>query len=94
VEVQPELPLASIDFVLIVNVLVNLLDNAIKYSPADLPVTIDASLAGSEIQLRVWIAVAVFQVKNARRFSETSHAAPAQARPRALAWDYRSAKAL
>jgi two-component system, OmpR family, sensor histidine kinase KdpD len=53
VEVQPELPLALVDFVLIVNVLVNLLDNAIKYSAADLPVTIDASLAGIEIRLRV-----------------------------------------
>jgi two-component system sensor histidine kinase KdpD len=53
VEVQPELPLAWIDFVLIVNMLVNLLDNAIKYSPADLPVSIDARLVGSEIQLRV-----------------------------------------
>jgi two-component system sensor histidine kinase KdpD len=53
VEVQPELPLAWVDFVLIVNVLVNLLDNAIKYSPADLPVNIDASLGGSEIELRV-----------------------------------------
>ena len=52
-EVQPELPLAWVDFVLIVNVLVNLLDNAIKYSPADLPVSIDASLAGSDIELRV-----------------------------------------
>ena len=53
VEVQPELPLASVDFVLIVNVLVNLLDNAIKYSPVDLPVRIDASVAGGAIELRV-----------------------------------------
>jgi two-component system, OmpR family, sensor histidine kinase KdpD len=53
VEVQPELPLVWVDFLLIVNVLVNLLDNAIKYSPADLPVNIDASLAGNEIELRV-----------------------------------------
>jgi two-component system, OmpR family, sensor histidine kinase KdpD len=30
-----------------------LLHNAIKYSPADLPVNIDASLAGNEIELRV-----------------------------------------
>src|ERR1051325_5255928 len=53
VEVQPELPLVWIDFLLIVNVVVNLLDNAIKYSPADVPVNIDASLAGNEIELRV-----------------------------------------
>ena len=53
IEVQPELPPVSIDFLLIVNVLVNLLDNAIKYSPADLPVNINAGLAGNEIELRV-----------------------------------------
>jgi two-component system, OmpR family, sensor histidine kinase KdpD len=53
VEVQPELPLVWVDFLLIVNVLVNLLDNAMKYSPADLPVNIGASLVGSEIELQV-----------------------------------------
>jgi two-component system, OmpR family, sensor histidine kinase KdpD len=53
VEVQPALPLVWIDFLLIVNVLVNLLDNAIKYSPADSPVNIDARLAGDEIELRI-----------------------------------------
>jgi two-component system, OmpR family, sensor histidine kinase KdpD len=53
VEVQPELPFVRVDFLLIVNVLVNLLDNAIKYSPANLPVRIDASLAGAEIELRI-----------------------------------------
>jgi two-component system sensor histidine kinase KdpD len=53
VEVQPELPPVWVDFLLIVNVLVNLLDNAIKYSPANLPVRIDASLAGAEIELRI-----------------------------------------
>lgn len=53
VEVPPELPLVWVDFLLIVNVLLNLLDNAIKYSPAGLPVNIDATLAGNEIELRV-----------------------------------------
>ena len=38
----PNLPLAPLDFVLIVQVLVNLLDNAIKYSPADQPIEISA----------------------------------------------------
>jgi two-component system, OmpR family, sensor histidine kinase KdpD len=34
-------------------VLVNLFDNAMKYSPADLPVNIGASLVGNEIELQV-----------------------------------------
>ncbi len=53
VEVQPDLPLVRIDFLLIVNVLVNLLDNAIKYSPAESPVNIDAHVTGNEIELRI-----------------------------------------
>jgi two-component system sensor histidine kinase KdpD len=53
VEVEPGLPPVWVDFVLIVNVLVNLLDNAVKYSPADLPVNIQARLVGKEIELRV-----------------------------------------
>lgn len=53
IEVQPEIPLVWVDFVLIVNVLVNLLDNAIKYSPVNFPVNIDVRLAGREIELRV-----------------------------------------
>lgn len=37
-----DLPLVRLDFVLVVQVLVNLLDNAIKYSPADQPIEIRA----------------------------------------------------
>ena len=37
VHVPDELPLVLVDFVLIVQVLVNLLDNAIKYSPPTPP---------------------------------------------------------
>ena len=53
IAVQPTLPLVSIDFALIENVVVNLLDNAIKYSPADSVVNIDAALAGNEVEIRV-----------------------------------------
>jgi two-component system, OmpR family, sensor histidine kinase KdpD len=38
----PELPLVSVDFVLIEQVLVNLLDNAVKYSPPGSPIEIEA----------------------------------------------------
>jgi two-component system sensor histidine kinase KdpD len=52
-ETDARLPLVLIDFALIVNVLVNLLENAIKYSTAGSPINIDARLAGSEIEIRV-----------------------------------------
>ncbi|HVN16635.1 MAG TPA: sensor histidine kinase KdpD [Anaerolineales bacterium] len=42
VDVQSNLPLIQLDFVLITQVLVNLLDNAIKYSPLDQPIEISA----------------------------------------------------
>jgi len=46
VTIAPGLPLVPMDDVLMVQVLVNLLDNALKYSPADAPVEILARLAG------------------------------------------------
>jgi len=42
INIDPTLPLVPMDFVLIVQVIVNLLDNAFKYSPADGPVMIAA----------------------------------------------------
>ena len=40
-------------FVLIERVLVNVLDNAIKYSPARAPIEIQARLAGNDLQIKV-----------------------------------------
>lgn len=40
-DVAPELPLLRVDALLIEQVLVNLLDNALKYSPADAPVRVE-----------------------------------------------------
>jgi two-component system sensor histidine kinase KdpD len=45
-DIPPDLPMAPVDFVLIVQVLVNLLDNAIKYSPPDQPIRISAEQDG------------------------------------------------
>jgi two-component system sensor histidine kinase KdpD len=48
-----ELPLIPMDFVLIAQVLVNLLDNAIKHSAADAPIEIAAHPAGAFLEIQV-----------------------------------------
>jgi two-component system sensor histidine kinase KdpD len=53
ISVPDELPLIPLDFVLIVQVLVNIIDNAIKYSPAGAPIEIEVVEADAEIQIRV-----------------------------------------
>jgi two-component system sensor histidine kinase KdpD len=53
VDVPPDLPLVPLDFVLIVQVLVNLLDNALKYSPPTAPLDLAARVEGSSAVLTV-----------------------------------------
>lgn len=53
VQVQPGLPLVEMDFVLIVHVLVNLIDNAHKYSPPGAPLEIRAEQRGAEVVVQV-----------------------------------------
>jgi two-component system, OmpR family, sensor histidine kinase KdpD len=53
VTISPDVPLISVDFVLIVQVLVNLLDNAIKYSPEDQPIHVSAWRDHDEVELAV-----------------------------------------
>lgn len=53
VDIAPGLPLIPLDFVLIVHVLINLLDNALKYSPENSPLEIYASLQTNEVQVAV-----------------------------------------
>ena len=50
---DPDLPLVPLDDVLIVQVVVNLLDNAVKYSPADSPIEVEARLHADRLNIRV-----------------------------------------
>ena len=53
VTIAPNLPLVPMDNVLIVQVLVNVLDNALKYSPGETPVEIEAQTDADHLEIRV-----------------------------------------
>ncbi len=53
IEVAADLPLIRLDIVLMTQVLINLLDNALKYSSADAPVTLTASRDEDSLLLEV-----------------------------------------
>jgi two-component system sensor histidine kinase KdpD len=53
IDIPPELPLVPLDFVLISRVLVNLIDNALKYSPAGSPIDIRAHTASGHVEIAV-----------------------------------------
>lgn len=53
VDVPSDLPLVPMDFSLIVQVLVNLIDNALKYSPRESPIEIRASVQGDQVRVQV-----------------------------------------
>jgi len=53
VDIPQDLPLVPIDFVLIVHALVNVLDNALKYSSEGSPLEIQAQLQNSEVLISV-----------------------------------------
>jgi two-component system, OmpR family, sensor histidine kinase KdpD len=53
VEIAEDLPLIPMDFVLIVQVLVNLIDNSLKYSLSDFPVSIRALCLDHEILINI-----------------------------------------
>ncbi len=53
IEVAPDLPLVQMDFVLMEQVLVNLLDNACNYSPPNTPITIEAHRQRDKLMISV-----------------------------------------
>jgi len=53
VRVEPNLPLVPIDFALVTQALVNVVDNAVKYSPTGAAIDISAARTGDEVQIRV-----------------------------------------
>lgn len=53
VDVAEKLPLIHADFVLMENVLVNLIDNATKYAPVDTPIQITARKLGDDVTIDV-----------------------------------------
>ena len=53
IDIPAELPLIQLDFVLVERVLVNVIDNALKYSPADKPIEIKVHAAGAFLEIEV-----------------------------------------
>ena len=53
VDLRAPLPLVPMDFVLIVQVIVNLVENAVKYSPGDEPIEIQACAVGAHLEIQV-----------------------------------------
>ncbi len=53
VHLEPEIPFVPLDMALMTQVLVNLIDNALKYSPTDSDIEISAGTAGSLLELEV-----------------------------------------
>lgn len=53
VEIEPELPHVPMDFGLMMKVLVNLIDNAVKYAPFGLPIDIVAKQNDGRIEIKV-----------------------------------------
>jgi two-component system sensor histidine kinase KdpD len=53
IEIPPDLPLVAVDAVLVEQLLVNLFDNAFKYSNADSPIRVKARARADEVEVEV-----------------------------------------
>ena len=52
ISVEPDLPILPFDYIEIAQVLANLLENAVKYTPAGTPITVGARAARRRRNLR------------------------------------------
>jgi two-component system, OmpR family, sensor histidine kinase KdpD len=52
-DLPPDLPLLSVDGLLIEQVLVNLLENAVRYTPAGTPIELSAHVSGRQVEIRI-----------------------------------------
>jgi two-component system sensor histidine kinase KdpD len=66
-DIAPDLPMIRVDFVLIKQALGNLLDNAMKFSPAGAPIELRACRAGGELLVEVIDAGVGIPVTNLER---------------------------
>jgi two-component system sensor histidine kinase KdpD len=53
IKLSPDLPLVPLDFVLVVQALVNVLENAAKYSPPTTPIDIWAQVIRDELEIQI-----------------------------------------
>jgi two-component system, OmpR family, sensor histidine kinase KdpD len=53
IEIPPDLPLVSMDFLLITQVLVNLFSNAVKFSPPDQPIQLRSRITDGKLEVTV-----------------------------------------
>jgi two-component system sensor histidine kinase KdpD len=80
--VPPDLPLVPMDDVLIEQVLINLLDNALKYTPTESPIEVSAEDAGGAVLIEVADRGPGLPAGEERRIFEKFHRAEAAATQR------------
>jgi two-component system sensor histidine kinase KdpD len=78
VETASDLPLLSLDPVLFEQVLVNLIDNAVRYSPAGTPIAVKASLDDGTVKVEVMDAGPGIAPDDLARVFERFHRAPTE----------------